>query len=1022
MLCGAIIGGIDGKGKAKERADETKQAAAQCLHALLRQRISEDDISSGASTRLATFQACTQTKKFVPILGQTLDSLLLTAQSRSLPLQRVSLELLSVLIGVYASDDFIPSILPGTISSMTKVSLGASETKGWANGDIVARALGVMQVVVVRAIGDAICIKEGALRQVVDLEDLTQQSAELHVDHESREAKPFSTIRTASWLRGTSSQLLIAMNTMSPLVTHPTPSALHSLISFSSTILRSTPLALPHIQPLLLSFLLTLSNSGFSSVAQEAHTSLSTLIASSAARHSLMQTLMRSTSENLAALPRLIPTHADARVEHAAGQIEAVCRLAIAGNQVDKTLSQISNGISKLLGPAGGIEKWGWSLLSVLEFVEPPVMVSRSSTAQLMLENDPDSQQGVSFPDVTLKHVFSRSTQDALERMFRALGHATRDGCLFSAEWFADVGRNGQGSRSVAATWCACRLLEGVAEISLNEGLTGDATTRRRSKRLTKLARALARGVAELWDDLSSQEQTSSARDNKGTDDGSGSDVLVQHVQGISPIHESLRIVRASPVKEHMPSTQPILHKALQLQVLAVSAGILQARFASLFIYTLYPVLHSLVSPTAYLSHTAFATLHYITVVTSYASPTNLLLSNFDYALDAVSRRLGRRWFDVDASKVLALLVRLVGSDIVDRAGDVVEECFDRLDEFHGYEIIVEGLIEVLGEVIHVIAEDPGTALPVSLMPASPTVQSPSQSLDEFFGWLSSRNDTSMRECDTTDYGPAPRKAWGEHSNKSTDENEHTEKEHAEQGDLDADPPLTPIQTLTKQIISRSLYFLTHGSPVIRSRILTLLASAVPVLQESALLPSVHSAWPFVLNRLADKEPFVVSAAAALVEALVTHVGSFMFRRIWDDVWPRFRALLGNLEAADSKNALSRRGYGAVGSESAYTHSHRLYRCLIKTMTAAMRGVHPHDVSVWEVILAFRRFLHNGAHEELQLCARELYVVIGENNVDAVWLALSATSSDQYPVMAFLRAPLWNIDANMTVIFQTLGV
>jgi hypothetical protein len=493
-------------------------------------------------------------------------------------------------------------------------------------------------------------------------------------------------------------------------------------------------------------------------------------------------------------------------------------------------------------------------------------------------------------------------------------------------------------------------------------------------------------------------------------------------VQGVSPLHETLRIVRASDVKQHTPIMQPILHKALQLQVLAVSAGILQARFTPLFIYTLYPVLHSLVSPVAYLSSSALAALNYITVVTSYASPANLLLSNFDYALDAVSRRLSHQWLDVDASKVLALMVRLVGSDVVDRAGDVVEECFDRLDEFHGYQVIVEGLVEVLGEVIHVIAGDAGSSQPASSDSPSPTTQIPHrQSLSEFFSWLSSRNDTFTEEQDTTDYGPAPREAWGEPHSKGQADGEE-ENIPTEELDPNAEPSLTPIQALTKQIISRSLYFLTHGSPVIRSRILNLLASSVPVLRESALLPSVHSAWPFVLNRLADKEPFVVSAAAGLVEALVTHVGSFMFRRIWDDVWPRFRVLLGNLAAADSSNALSRRGYGAVGSESAYTHSHRLYRSLIKTMTAAMTSVPPHDASVWEVILAFRRFLHEEAHEELQLCARELYVAIGRNNADAVWLALHSTSDDKYPIMVFLKASQWKIAANVANIFQTLKI
>ena len=103
------------------------------------------------------------------------------------------------------------------------------------------------------------------------------------------------------------------------------------------------------------------------------------------------------------------------------------------------------------------------------------------------------------------------------------------------------------------------------------------------------------------------------------------------------------------------------------------------------------------------------------------------------------------------------------------------------------------------------------------------------------------------------------------------------------------------------------MFFLTHGSPTVRAQILTLLARAVPVLPESALLPSIHHAWPYILNRFSDREAFVLSAAAALVEALATQVGDFMHTRIWDDIWPRFKSMIADLNAADATSALARR-------------------------------------------------------------------------------------------------------------------
>ncbi|KAJ3749335.1 hypothetical protein DFH05DRAFT_1533200 [Lentinula detonsa] len=419
-----------------------------------------------------------------------------------------------------------------------------------------------------------------------------------------------------------------------------------------------------------------------------------------------------------------------------------------------------------------------------------------------------------------------------------------------------------------------------------------------------------------------------------------------------------------------------MLHSSLSLQLISITTGILESRFTPLFIYSLYPILHSLVSPFSFLTETAFRALNFVTICTSYASPANLLLSNFDYVLDSVSRRLSRQWLDVDAIKVLAVMIRLVGSDIVERAGDVAEECFDRLDEYHGYDVVVEGLVEVLGEVMKVMQ------------------------LEE----LSKTRDVSNQTKKIGNYGPAPRTAWGD--NNPPDKGKGIDQsEDAQEVMPDEEPPLSSSQALSKQIVQRSVYFLTHESTGIRARILNLLSSSIPILSESALMPSVHSAWPFILSRLADKEIFVVSAAAGLIEALVTSMGSLMFRRVWNDVWPCIRSMLSKMQTADTTNTLSRQVRGGVGSESVYTHSHRLYRSIIKTMTAALRGVDPQDSWNWEVIIAFRRFLHSEAADELQQCARKLYIAAG---------IVTSTS------MKFLHEPQWNMVQNVALILDEL--
>jgi hypothetical protein len=847
------------------------------------------------------------------------------------------------------------------------------------------------------------------LHSAGNLEDLTEIVAPSIVESSEEDLKSSFARRTQSWLKGTVSQLHIAINNLNILTVHPNPIVLRALASFSGHVLEATTLTLPQTQPLLLAFLLSASISPFQSVSSEAHSHLSVLLPiGRESRVSFLRMLIRNMSEYLSALPRLVSIQEESKVQHLASLIEAICRLASPNSDSANTAAPaISKGIGKLLGPNGDVEKWGWNFLSVFEFSEVPLTV-QISTERLILEENSDASQPTAFPSIRLRSM-GDTTLQAVERMFRALGDAGGDACLYAVEWFVGIGRGGTGQDAVAAMWCACRLLEGVSNVNLSAEESNNLP--RSTKRLEKLARSLARSLPELWDLHFGDADESPQPVNAAQDLTEVS--LVERKRGLNQLHENLKIMRSSPAAVVAPYDQLINHRALALQIISVCVGILQSRSTLLFIHVLYPVLHSLVSQASFLSSTAYASLQFMTVASSYASPANLLLSNFDYALDAISRRLTRRQLDVVATQVLVLLVRLVGSDVVEKAGDVVEECFDRLDEFHGYDVVVEGLVNVLVEVTKCLrneaSEDVRSVKELRYTP--PARQS---DLTGFFLWYRHRHDRKAEEEDHVDYGPAPRRAWGEDKEKMTEEEEDAAMKRAE--NPNDEPPPTPTQVLTKQIVSRSLYFLTHGSPLIRARILKLLALSVPNIPSSALMPAIHSAWPFILNRFNDQETFVVSDAAFLIEMLSRHMGEFMFRRIWDDIWPKFKILLSSLQAGDQISALVPRSQGSGGTESAYTHSHRLYRALLNTMTAALQDVHLHDRSFWDVLVLFRRFLSSAAHPELQQCARRLYRAAMTQDADTVWLVLQATFTHEHTVLAFLYNAKWDIIGNARII------
>lgn len=1003
MLCGAFVGNISAKGKEKERDDESKEAAIRCLIALTRKRETESDPTSPH----AKFLEHARTTSFIPILGQTINALISTTESSSLRLQRSSLELLRILFEHYVSEDFAPTVLPGVVSTMSRVALGSPTSKSWANGEVASLALSVMQTAILKSVGDGICIREGLVREVTDLDDLIAV-AEGAAERTVTPGEEHRTERSHAWLKATSSQLLIALKALTPIVSHPTATALVAMSSLSSSLLESTSLTLPSCRPLLVSFLLSLSRSTYDSVSSRAYSSLAQLTSpASKVRHPLSQTLLQMTGDILSTLPRVLPSHADSKVELLAGQVEAICRLVTTSSE---NFSTLTRGLGKLFGPMGGIEKWGWRLLAVMEFEMSQVTVMESPMARLMLEQGTDHYEPT-FPELTLKYVATRSTQATLEQMFRSLGNAGGEDCLYAVEWFITVGRNRRDDKGVAALWLGSRLLEGIAGVAV--GVPEVGLVPKRSSRLYKATRGLSRTIAELWDEHNPDAEPLDTPQADGMDDIPS----IEHVRGVVVLDQSLRIGRGTAFTPRRKS-KLILHSMVALQLLSVSARVLQARFISVLLYTLYPVLQSIISPVSQLSDSGFAALNSIASCLSYASPANLLISNFDYVLDAVSRRLSRQQLDIDAVKVLLVVIRLVGRDVIQKASDVVDECFDRLDEYHGYELVVDRLIEVLLEIVKVVEEDEDTHVIREEDPGRTIAIPPDNTrMDAFESWFMSRNDSESHENDPTEYGPAPRRPWGD--TRAAASEEPSADESQKQNDPDT-AQVTPIQALSKQIVSRTIYFLTHESATVRTKILALLSSAVPILPESALLGSIHKAWPFILNRLSDPEPFVITAAAGLVEALSMHVGTFMYRRVWDDVWPRFRTMLQKLEAADSKSALARRGPGSVGTDSAYTQSHRLYRSMLKTMTASMKKVQVNDALAWEMLVYFRRFLHSQSHQELQTCATELFVAAGKNNADAVWLVLFSTMATGNSPASFLQKREWDIKKNSEIVLQQL--
>ncbi|KAG8845153.1 hypothetical protein FRC20_003282, partial [Serendipita sp. 405] len=290
----------------------------------------------------------------------------------------------------------------------------------------------------------------------------------------------------------------------------------------------------------------------------------------------------------------------------------------------------ISKSISHVLGPNGGIEKWGWNLLEGLELGTPNVFYTTPDADVFLLQSGPSDN--ITFPYFHMKHVPDSGAQATVANFFRSWGAAAGDEALFSVEWLVSYASKGSNTTEVSALWCASRLLEGICGQTL-----GETNQKKRienySTRLKQHARWLSKLISSLWEqDHETEDENIGGHARHEERDGNQ---LVEHVKGFQQIEKLLDLgKRAKPSNQAaLREQQRVLYRALSLHLLALSSSILENRFSAMLLQALYPILHSFVSTDSFLSATAQSTLLHVTQASGYASPANLLLSNFDYAL-----------------------------------------------------------------------------------------------------------------------------------------------------------------------------------------------------------------------------------------------------------------------------------------------------------------------------------------------------------------------------------------------------
>lgn len=424
---------------------------------------------------------------------------------------------------------------------------------------------------------------------------------------------------------------------------------------------------------------------------------------------------------------------------------------------------------------------------------------------------------------------------------------------------------------------------------------------------------------------------------------------------------------------------------ATALEVVADAAQRMEAGFKAELVDILYPIVQLLGHPNSRLREHAITSLNVISKSCNYANTSDLIVDNVDYMVNAISLRLNTFDISPQAPQVLVMMIRLAGPSLLPYLDDVVDSIFAALDNFHGYQALVDVLFSVLGEIVSVGSTANQFQIEGSLPPNHRKSGPAPPSIADLVGSLTPK----ARPVEAPlEYEAVPQKPWK--SAKTLLDETHPEPKDlsdSDSEDEDAEPPENPEQSqeISKpspsktytmlQLISRhSQHHLTSSSAHLRTKLLSLIRTSATFLahDEDAFLPLVNDIWPVLITRLNDPESYVQIAACGAISEICRCSGDFLSSRIRDE----WSSIVKLARTSRAKAEGEKTGHGGRG---AHSQNSKVWEAVVLLLSAIVEYVSSDDEMFDEVVEVLGALVweSDGVKSALEAV-----------NADAVWLAM----------------------------------
>jgi hypothetical protein len=300
--------------------------------------------------------------------------------------------------------------------------------------------------------------------------------------------------------------------------------------------------------------------------------------------------------------------------------------------------------------------------------------------------------------------------------------------------------------------------------------------------------------------------------------------------------------------------------QALSLEIIALQACQQKQDFRPELVDALYPILERMGSANAALQSHAITCLNLVSHHCAYTSPSELIIANADYLVNAIALKLNTFEVSPQASLVLVMMVKLCGPALVPYLDDLVESIFTILACFHGYPRLVESLFTVLRAIVEESGKTPQKAIIGPSSSCAPRRQ-PTRPPTTMTA-LANR----LRNLNRSPPSPPPL-----HPDPPPETNE--------------DQPLPPQTTLLLSIALQTQNHLTSPSTPLLLSLLSLLTHAFPPLTPypNQLLPLLATIFPLLTAPFHSPLPQICIAASEALTAACAAGGDFLTSRVEDE-------------------------------------------------------------------------------------------------------------------------------------------